>query len=132
MGLHTIEPYINFSSRIKAHRTDLKSLISDYNDKGKKIGALGASTKGNVLLQYCNLSENEIVSIGEVNEEKFNKVTPGSHIPIIKQEDLLKQRPDILMILPWHFRSTFIRTCENFVNSGGKLLFPFPGIEMYG
>lgn len=132
LGLDTIEPYINFSNKIKAHRADLKSLISDYNGKGKKIGALGASTKGNVLLQYCNLSEEDIFSIGEVNAEKFDKFTPGSHIPIIKQEDLLKQKPDILMILPWHFRSTFIRTCEDFVSSGGKLLFPFPRIEIYG
>ena len=132
LGLDTIEPYINFSHKIKDHRSDLKSLISEYNDRGKKIGALGASTKGNVLLQYCNLTEEEIFSIGEVNEEKFNKLTPGSLIPIIKQEDLLKQKPDVLMILPWHFRSTFIKTCENFVNSGGKLLFPFPGIEIYG
>ena len=69
------------------------------------MAALGASTKGNVLLQYCGLTESEICCIGEVNEDKFGSYTPGTWIPIIPEDELLGKKPDYLIVLPWHFKN---------------------------
>ncbi len=90
------------------------------------MAALGASTKGNVLLQYCGLTEREIVAIGEVNPDKFGTRTPGTWIPIVPEEELLARQPDYLLVLPWHFRSFFLSAGKY---KGRTLVFPLPKVE---
>ena len=85
------------------------------------MSALGASTKGNVVLQYCGLDERRVNQVGEVNETKFGCFTPGSLIPIVPEGDLLKTDPDYLLILPWHFRSFSGKHVDL---KGRNLLFP--------
>ena len=75
---------------------------------GKKIFGYGASTKGNVLLQYCNFNSSQIECIVEVNEEKFGSYTPGTNIPIISEDEAKKLNPDYYLVLPWHFKSNIL------------------------
>jgi ABC-type Fe3+-hydroxamate transport system substrate-binding protein len=95
--------------------------------KGKTVFALGASTKGNVLLQYCGISTKEVELVGEVNPEKLGCYTPGTWIPIISEQELLSKNPDYLIILPWHFRK-FFTTNKKF--TGMSLVFPLPKVEL--
>ena len=76
------------------------------------------------------VNSNEIKYIGEVNKFKFNKFTPGSKIKIISEHKLKKMKPDYLLVLPWHFKDNIIKKEKAFLNSGGKLLFPLPDIEI--
>lgn len=99
---------------------------------GKLTLGLGASTKGNVLLQYCGFSEQDIPAIGEVNPDKYGSVTPGSVIPILPEAEIRARKPDNLLILPWHFRPTFLQRERAFLEDGGQLLFPLPEIEFVG
>ena len=64
----------------------------------------GASTKGNVVLQFCGLTAIDIPAIAEVNPEKFGCYTPGSNIPITSEEEAHAMKPDYFLVLPWHFR----------------------------
>jgi len=123
-------PYIAFRERVEKHRTELLSFIAEAKESGKKILGYGASTKGNVILQYCGLTEKDIPSIGEVNEDKFGRFTPGSKIPIIPEEEAKAQKPDYLLVLPWHFKEFIIEKEKDFLSSGGKLFFPLPRIEV--
>jgi len=75
-GLHTLVPYQDFAKRVSKLKEDLLSFIEEAHKQGKTVGALGASTKGNVLLQYCQLTEAEISAIGEVNSDKFGCFSP--------------------------------------------------------
>ena len=93
---------------------------------------LGASTKGNVLLQFCNIGPDQIEAIGEVNPDKFGRVTPGSGIPIISETEVRAAKPDYLVVLPWHFRDGIIERESSFLNDGGRLIFPLPEIEVFG
>jgi len=101
--------------------------ISEARDSGKKVYALGASTKGNVLLQHYGLSSRDILSIGEVNPDKFGCFTPGTLIPIIPESDVLSLDPDYIVILPWHFKDFFL---SNPNLSGKKLVFPLPEFQI--
>jgi NDP-4-keto-2,6-dideoxyhexose 3-C-methyltransferase len=94
--------------------------------EGKSVSVLGASTKGNVLLQYCGLSIKEVEFVGEVNSEKFGCYTPGTWIPIIPEQELLAKKPDYMIVLPWHFRDFFV---SNKKYSGMNLIFPLPKVE---
>ena len=126
-GLDTLVPFHSFAERAARTKRDLIAFLHAARAEGKTVAALGASTKGNVLLQYCNLTENEIMFVGEVNPEKFGCFTPGTWMPIIPEAELLAQKPDYIMVLPWHFRSFFV-TNSNF--SGTNLVFPLPEVEV--
>lgn len=128
-ALDTLAPYQAFAERVVQTKRDLIAFVLAAQSEGKTIAAIGASTKGNVLLQYCGLTSKEIVAVGEVNTEKFGCYTPGSWIPIIPEEKLLAIRPDYLVVLPWHFRQFFMGN-KTFADS--KLVFPLPNLEIVG
>jgi hypothetical protein len=130
MGLNTPKPYRDFEERVFRHRDDLTRLIRSLNADGKKILGYGASTKGNVLLQFCGLTAADIPAIAEVNPEKYGCVTPGSHIPIVSEVDAKAMKPDYFLVLPWHFKDGIVRREKEFLASGGKMIFPFPEIEI--
>jgi hypothetical protein len=130
MGLATPAPYRNFEERVFRHREDLTRLIRSLNAEGKRILGYGASTKGNVLLQFCGLTPRDLEAIAEVNPEKFGRVTPGTHIPIISEEEARAMRPDYLLVLPWHFKSGILKRESEFLKRGGQIIFPFPEIEI--
>lgn len=127
-GLHTLEPYEEFARRVETSRKKLLNFIADLKLDGKRVVALGASTKGNVLLQYCGLNETDIEVIAEVNPDKFDAFTPGSFIPIIPQDEVIKSGADYYIVLPWHFRS-FFETSPTF--KGLNLVFPLPELEVF-
>ena len=122
-GLDTLIPYQAFAQRVVKTKNDLLEFIKVAHSQGKTVAALGASTKGNVLLQYCRLTEKDVSFIGEVNPEKFGCFTPGTWIPIIPEAELLAKNPDYLIVLPWHFRKFFL---ENKKFSKSTLVFPLP------
>ena len=126
-GLDSLAPYYEFSKRAAQTKHELLTFIKSVHAEGKTISAIGASTKGNVLLQYCGLTEKEIDYVGEVNAEKLGCYTPGTWIPIISEKELLENNPDYLIVLPWHFRDFFI---TNKVFSARKLVFPLPHLEI--
>jgi len=132
MGFDSPKPFRDFEMRTFQHRKSLRSLIDAINSDGKKIAGYGASTKGNVLLQFCGLDESDIFGIAEVNSDKFGCYTPGTHIPILSEEEIRKMKPDYYLVLPWHFKEGIIRREKKFISEGGKLIFPFPEIEIIG
>jgi len=132
LGLATPEPYRQFADRAAKHRAELVSLVRGLNATGKKIIGYGASTKGNVILQYCGFTPDDIPCIAEVNPDKFGCYTPGTRIPIVSEEQAHAMQPDYMMVLPWHFRANTIKREAAFLARGGKLLFPLPAIEVVG
>lgn len=130
MGLGTSRPYQEFADRAARHREDLKRLIGALNAAGNTVLGYGASTKGNVTLQYCGFTSADIPAIADVNPEKFGRVTPGSHIPIISELQAHAMRPDYFLVLPWHFKEGILNREQEFRDRGGKFIFPFPEIEI--
>ena len=130
MGLDTPRPYRDFEERVFRHRKNLTDLIKALVADGKKIIGYGASTKGNVLLQFCGFTVNEIPYIAEVNEEKFGCFTPGTHIPIISEKEAKAMNPDYFLVLPWHFKHNILEREKEYIAQGGKFIFPLPEIEI--
>ena len=130
MGLDTIKPYEDFAKRTAQHKKSLTNLIKALVADGKKVFGYGASTKGNVLLQYCGFTEKEIPFIAEVNTEKFGSYTPGTNIPIISEKEAKEMKPDYFIVLPWHFKNSIIAREEEYMSNGGKFIFPLPEIEI--
>lgn len=130
MGLHTPKPFRDFEERVFRHRDDLSRLIRALNADNKKVVGYGASTKGNVLLQFCNFTNQDIACVAEVNPDKFGAFTPGTNIPILSEAEVRAMKPDYMLVLPWDFRDSIIRREAEYLASGGKLIFPLPEIEI--
>ena len=130
MGLSTPKPYRDFEERVYRHRDDLVRLIRALKTDGKTVLGYGASTKGNVMLQFCGFTEEDIPAIAEVNEDKFGCYCPGTGIPIISEAEARAMEPDYFIVLPWHFKHGIIEREKEFLERGGKMIFPFPEIEI--
>jgi len=130
MGLNTPKPFREFEEQVFRHRDDLVRLVRALVADDKKVLGYGASTKGNVTLQFCGFTPSDIPAIAEVNEEKFGCVTPGTHIPIISEKEARAMNPDYFLVLPWHFKEGILRREQEFLANGGKFIFPFPEIEI--
>lgn len=129
-GCGKLDPYEEFSKRAHLHREELLRLIRDIQSQGHTIVGYGASTKGNVVLQFCNITPKEIPFIAEVNEDKFGCFTPGTHIPIIPESEAKAMNPEFFLVMPWHFKNFIVEKEQEYLASGGKLVFPLPSLEV--
>jgi hypothetical protein len=132
IALHSPGPFRRFEERVYLHRTDLVELVRTLRQDGARVMGYGASTKGNVLLQFCGFTSADIEAIAEVNPDKFGHYTPGSAIPIIPEQEMRDARPDFLLVFPWHFRDGIVEREEEYLRTGGCLIFPLPEIEIVG
>jgi NDP-4-keto-2,6-dideoxyhexose 3-C-methyltransferase len=129
-GFATTAPLERFKLAMERHRTELKALLEEIRHQGKRVFGYGASTKGNVLLQYCGIDSGLLPYIGEVNEDKFGSFTPGTRIPIIPELEARAMRPDYFLVLPWHFRDGIVKKEQAYLEAGGRLIFPLPKLEV--
>jgi hypothetical protein len=130
LGFDKIEVYKKFNNKIKKHKKNLFQLLYNLKNKNKKIFGYGASTKGNVILQYCGIDSKLIKNIYEVNEDKFNKYTPGTKIKILSDKKISKKNCDFLLVLPWHFKDFILKKEKKIIKQGIKFIFPLPRIEI--
>jgi C-methyltransferase C-terminal domain/Putative zinc binding domain/Methyltransferase domain len=130
MGLNTPRPYRDFEDRVYRHRADLTRLLQTLAADGKRVLGYGASTKGNVLLQFCRITTAEVSAIAEVNADKFGSYTPGTNIPIVSEAEARAMKPDYFLVLPWHFKEGIVQREAEFLAGGGRMIFPFPEIEI--
>jgi SAM-dependent methyltransferase len=130
LGLHTMAPYEAFAARVKKHRDALRARLVALKAAGKVVFGMGASTKGNVILQYCDIGPELCPCIAEVNEDKFGCFTPGTEIPIVSEADAAARHPDYFLVLPWHFRKNLVPRAAPLLAQGMSLLFPLPEIDV--
>jgi hypothetical protein len=130
LRLDTLQPFEQFWQRVLKHREELLAFFATLQEEKKTIIGYGASTKGNVLLQFCGITPEMLPCIAEVNPDKFGCVTPGTGIPIVPEQQAREMNPDYFMVLPWHFHDAIIRREAEFRQRGGRLLFPLPTLEV--
>ncbi|MGB9176445.1 MAG: class I SAM-dependent methyltransferase [Methanoregula sp.] len=130
LNLETRRPYQDFCTRVEKTRTELNTFLQTEKARGKKIFVYGASTKGNVLLQYFGIDFSVITAAADRNPEKWGSRTPGTNIPIISETEAREQKPDYFLVLPWHFKDEFLERESRFLKDGGKFIFPLPEMEI--
>jgi 2-polyprenyl-3-methyl-5-hydroxy-6-metoxy-1,4-benzoquinol methylase len=129
--LESKKTFLSFFKKIN----NIKSKTIKYLDsiilKNKKIHGYGASTKGNVLLQYFNINEKYIKFIADRNPKKHNHYTPGTKIKIISEKKSRKLSPDYYFALPWHFKEEILKRENKIRTKGCKFIFPLPNLKIY-
>ncbi|MUN36200.1 class I SAM-dependent methyltransferase [Actinomadura litoris] len=130
LELEGLRPYETLAATAARQRAALRSFLDDSRAAGRLTVGYGASTKGNVILQYCGLTPDDLPCIGEFNADKSGRFTPGTHIPIVSEEDAHALRPDQLLVLPWTFRDDFLSREQGYLAGGGRLVFPLPEMQI--
>ena len=116
--------------KINQEKRKLNDLIKKINKRGKKIHCYGASTKGNVLLQYYKINNKMIQFAAERNKNKYNLFTPGTNIKIISEILSRFYKPDYYLVLPWHFKKEILIREKNIRKKGVKFIFPLPKLRV--
>jgi len=127
---NSISTLKSFFNNVEKHKKIFRDLLLNLKDMKKKVIGYGASTKGNIILQYCNINSSLVPYIGEVNKFKYNRYTPGSKIKIISEKKARDLNPDYLLVLPWHFKNFIIQKEKKILKKNTKLIFPLPDIDI--
>ncbi len=130
LELDTDKPYRNFQERINVHREELTSLIKKLKRDGKTIHLYGASTKGNTILQWCQIDHGMISYAADRNPDKHGAKTLGTDIPIISEAASRAMKPDYYLVLPWHFKKEFLAREKKSLDKGIGMIFPLPTIAV--
>jgi SAM-dependent methyltransferase len=128
-GMFNNLAFKKFQIRIKKIGINLKKKLQFFKNNKKLVHGYGASTKGNVTLQYFNIG-NYLEYIADRNLEKCNLYTPGSNIKIISEKESRLMSPDYYFVLPWHFKNEILKREKNIIRKGTRFIFPFPKVSI--
>ena len=129
--LYKKSTYSKFFSDIEKIKNKVVKIVLRAKIKKEKIHGYGASTKGNVLLQYFNIGSQQIDYIADRNPKKYNQYTPGTNIKIISEKRSRKIKPNYYLVLPWHFKKEILKREKQTISNGSKFIFPLPRPIVY-
>ena len=130
LNLSKENTYKKFFKIINNSKNKLNRFIKKAIKRKKIIHGYGASTKGNVLLQYYGINNKMIDYIAERNKNKYNLYTPGSRIKIISETLSRSCKPDYYLVLPWHFKKEILVREKEIRKKGTKFIFPLPKLKV--
>ena len=125
-NINSPKKYKQFFVSINLEKKKLINSLKKLKSKNKKVIGYGASTKGNVILQFCNINSDLLKQICDVNIEKDGTFTPGTNIPIIEEKKAKKENPDYFFVLPWHFKKFILKKEKKNIKKGIRFIFPLP------
>lgn len=125
-GIHTSAKMHAFAKSVENHRLELVRLLVSLKDKGHTLAGIGAPAKGSTLLNYCGINPWLLSFVTEKNKLKIGRFTPGTHIPILSDEELLQRMPDYALILPWNFAPEIMKNLQAYKEKGGTFIVPIP------
>jgi SAM-dependent methyltransferase len=130
-GVHRIEYYDSFATRVEATKRKLLDLLIDLRNQGKKIVGYGAPGKGNTLLNYCGIRRDFLEFTVDRNPHKHGRFLPGTHVPIGAPEDLDQAKPDYVLILPWNLKDEIMQQLAHVRDWGCRFIVPIPEARVY-
>ena len=130
LNLSKITTFKKFLKDIDSSRKKLVDALKKFKKQGKSTHCYGASTKGNVLLQYYKIDNKLIDYVAERNKRKYNLFTPGSNIKIISEIRSRFFNPDYYLVLPWHFKKEILSREKIIRKKGTKFIFPLPKLKI--
>jgi hypothetical protein len=125
-AVHSLETLDQFAKKVEKNRDDLNWLLYSLKRQRKRIAAASAPAKGMTLLNYCRLGTETIDFVTEKSTLKIGKYTPGTHIPVVSDDELIERRPDYALLLAWNFADEIINNLAAYRAKGGKFIIPIP------
>ncbi len=129
-GVHSLDTLNAFAARVAQNRQDVLNLLRNLKQQGKTIAAVSAPAKGMTLLNYCHLGTETLDFATEKSTLKIGRYTPGTHIPVVPDSELMTRKPDYVLLLAWNFAKEIIRNLDAYREAGGKFIIPIPNLKI--
>lgn len=129
-GIFDAKTYTDFMDRINETKKELRNLLNDLKKQGKKVWIYGASTKGNTIMQFCDVGAEEVTAAADSNPFKFGKYLIGSDVPIRNESAMRSDKPDYLLALPYSFVGAFREREADLVKNGTRFIVPLPEVQV--
>ena len=129
-GLSNIAYYAGFQARVDGIKYELLQFLIEQKRNNKRVVAYGAAAKGNTLLNYCGIRKDLLEFVADASPYKQGKYLPGSHIPILSEQEIKRSKPDFVIILPWNIKEEIIAQLEYIRAWGGKFVIPIPHVKL--
>lgn len=131
-GIYSLEYLSKFSQSVQQHRDELVWMLKALKHEGKRIAGVSAPAKGMTLLNYCKIGSETLDFITEKSALKIGKYTPGTHIPVVADTELINRMPDYALLLAWNFAEEIMKNLETYQKKGGKFIIPIPTPRIVG
>jgi SAM-dependent methyltransferase len=130
-GIADLGTYMHFAKRVDECRDSLRDFLAGAKRDGKRVAAYGAAAKGNTLLNFCEVTPQDISFVADRSPHKQKKWLPGTHIPVVSPEELMQAKPDYVLILPWNLQHEIRRQLDGIKAWGGRFVTPVPLVRVY-
>jgi SAM-dependent methyltransferase len=125
-GLADLDTYLRFAERVEICRRSLVDFFAQSKREAKVVAAYGAAAKGNTLLNFCGATPADVAFVADRNPHKQAKLLPGTHIPVVSPADLMRARPDYVLVLPWNLQAEIRLQLDDIKSWGGRFVIPIP------
>ena len=125
-NLEELDTYTKYENKIQVIIKKTKNFILKELRSGGTVIGLGASTKGNVLLQICGIDKRLLPYLSDRNKEKVGLRTLGTDIEIISEDKAHELNPSCIIVIPWNFKEEILEREKDYIRNGGKMLFLMP------
>jgi SAM-dependent methyltransferase len=129
-GLPDLNTYLRFAERVEECRRSLLAFFAAAKRDGKRVAAYGAAAKGNTLLNFCGVTRTDILMVADRNPYKQSKLLPGTHIPVVTPEEMMREKPDYVLILPWKLEDEIRRQLAGIAAWHGRFVTPVPMVRI--
>jgi D-mycarose 3-C-methyltransferase len=129
-GLSDPAIYEKFADRVRRKRETIRSLISDITEGDATVVGYGASAKGNIILNYCDIGSYQIDYIVDEMEAKQGKYSPGQSIPVRSPNVFHEDQPEYTVLLAWNYWELIREKESNYLDSGGTFVLPSPYVDI--
>jgi len=130
-GMFNLEYYQTFQHKVDKVKYSFLTFLLDQKNSGKKVVSYGAAAKGNTLLNYCGVKKDLIPFVADASPYKQGKFLPGSHIPVVNEQEIRKLKPDFVLILPWNLKSEISEQLKYIRSWKGKFVVAIPELEIF-
>lgn len=130
LNLSETATYEKFSSAVRYSRDSLRDLVCRSRADGARVAALGATAKGNTLLNYCGLGLADIDYVADSTPLKQGLLTPGTHIPVVAESRIRTDRPDLTLLLAWNYADAILARFGDYIGAGGRFIHPVPSARL--
>jgi len=132
LALREEETYKSFRQNVARVRSEIRRVITEARASNKSVYIYGASTKGNTILQFCEIDNTMVPKAADRNPDKWGRRTLGTNVEIISEAQARAERPDYFLVMPWHFFDEFKEREREFLEGGGKFILPLPEVRIVG
>ncbi len=129
--LDSLDGYAGFAARVDAVKASFVAFVEQAGREGKTIAAYGAAAKGNTFLNFCGVHHPVVAAVYDRNPAKQDKLTPGTHIPILSPDRIGDLKPDYLIILPWNISEEVRASMSEIAAWGGRFVTAVPTVRIF-